>query len=109
MGRMPPQTALSNEVLTAALAGLEAQKKAIQEHIASIRSLLGLGSDSAPADRPRRGRPPKSAQAAAPVAAAPSSAPRKRRKMSAEARRRIAEAARRRWAAAKKAGRNSLA
>jgi len=98
MGLMPTQPALSRDILTAALAGMEAQQKAIDEHIAIVRSMLGT-------EPKRRGRPPKQAQ---PADAQPAEIPRKRRKMSAEARRRIAEAARKRWAAARKAGRTRL-
>src|SRR5690348_14998215 len=109
---MPTPPAVSNEILNAALAGLEAQKKAIHEHIASIRSMLGAISEISAIVPRRRGRPRKQAQALAPASMAETpvrrSAPRKRRRMSAEARRRLAEVARKRWAAAKKAGRTSL-
>ena len=98
---------MSNEILTAALAGLEAQKKTIDDHIASIRSVLVVTAAGAMAPK-RRGRPPKQVQASTVAPTAQASAPRKRRRMSAEGRRRIAEAARRRWAAAKKAGKKSL-
>jgi hypothetical protein len=127
---MPSQTAVSHELLTAALHGLESQKITIEAHIAQVRSLLGNGAK-------RRGRPPKNAQATeAPepkkrhfsaatrrkMAAAQRrryaalrgetettaatkqvAAPPKKRTMSAAGRQRIADAARKRWAAIKKA------
>ena len=97
IGLMPTQPALPRHILTAALTGLEAQKKAIDEHIAAVRSMLGT--------KPKRlGRPPQQVQ----YSEAQTAVPRKRRRMSAEGRRRIAEAARKRWAAAKKAGRTKL-
>jgi hypothetical protein len=46
---MPIQPAVSHEILNAALAGLEAQKKAIHEHITSVRSVDGNA-------RPERGK-----------------------------------------------------
>jgi len=62
-------------MLTAALAGLELQKKTIDEHIAAVRSMLGT-------EPKRRGRLPKEVESSSPER----SAPRKRRKMSAAAR-----------------------
>jgi hypothetical protein len=78
------KTVQNSELLKAALEGLEAQKKRIEEHIAQVQAMLGH----------RRGRPP--ASAAAPAAAAPKAA--HKRKLSAAARKRIAAAQKRRWA-----------
>src|SRR5258708_1093261 len=91
---MPTHTGvLSSDVLNAALEGLEAQKKTLEQHIQQVRSMLGLGTG-------RRGRPPKSA--ASPSATPPSTATgAKRRKRSPEVRARMAEAQRKRWAAIK--------
>lgn len=86
---------LSNDVLSAALAGLEAQKQKIEDQISQVRSMLGIASDGAR----RRGRPPKSAASAPVTASAPTA--RKRRAFSAETRARMAESQRKRWAAAK--------
>jgi outer membrane protein TolC len=86
---------LNREVLSAALEGLEAQKRRIEEQLLQVRSMLGLTSG-------RRGRPPKSASSAEPT---PSETPRrgrKRRKLSAEARARISAAQKKRWAATKR-------
>jgi hypothetical protein len=91
MHLMPKQHGgLSQSVLTAALEGLEAQKRKLEEHIAQVRSLLGLGSG-------RRGRPPK-APAALGEPAGPAARGRKRRKFSAETRARMAAAQKKRWA-----------
>jgi hypothetical protein len=91
---MPTQTGrLSNDVLNAALAGLEAQRGKIDEQIEQVRSMLGLGT-------PRRGRPPKAAVAdAVPAESAP--AGKKRRRFSAETRARMRAAQQKRWAAIK--------
>ena len=94
---MLTQPALSRDILSAALARLEAQKKNIEEHITQVLSLRGTAPK-------RRGRPPINQAAATPQ----QSAPRKRRKMSAAARKRLAQAMKKRWAAAKKAGRTAL-
>jgi len=74
-------------VLEAAIAGLEAQRQQIDEHLAQLRAMLG---------RRGPGRPPRAG-----VATAEAPAPKRRRKrhMSAEGRARIAEATRKRWAA----------
>ena len=71
-------TKLTNEIITAAVAGYESQKTRIDQQIAELRSLLtgGPAKTAATAD----GTPPK------------------RRKFSAEARRRMKEAQQRRWA-----------
>lgn len=78
----------NHALLTAALEGLELQKKRLDEQIQEVRSLLGKG---------RRGRPPGSNHR------------RGAGRLSAAARRRIAAAQKRRWAeyrksAASKAG-----
>jgi hypothetical protein len=99
---MPKQSAVSHDILTAALAGLEAQKSSIDENIAAVRAMLG----TAPT---RRGRPPKQVESTSQVPArAEASAPRKRGKMSAAARKKIAEAMKKRWAVARKAGKTRL-
>jgi hypothetical protein len=72
---------LDNEILAAAIEGLEAQKKRIDAQIAEVRQLLH-GGGAEPAATPE--------------------APRKRRTMSAAGRKRVAEAQRKRWAAIRK-------
>lgn len=82
---MPRHTNVQNpELLKAALEGLEAQKKRIEEQIGQVQAMLGR----------RRGRPPASAAAAVPAVEKPA----RRRKLSAAARKRIAAAQKRRWA-----------
>jgi hypothetical protein len=78
---------LDRSILEAALEGLEAKRRQLDEQIAEVQSRL---------NPPRRGRPRASA-AGAEEASSASKAPKKRH-MSAEGRRRIAEAARKRWA-----------
>jgi hypothetical protein len=74
--------------LTAALEGLELQKKRIDEQIRRVKALLGK-------------------RTARPVAAvAPSTEKPGRRKLSSAARKRIAEAQKRRWAEYRKAAGN---
>src|ERR1700681_3697156 len=101
---MPAQNGgLSSDILSAALAGLEAQKQAIEHHIEQVRSMLGIRADG----QQRRGRPPKSAAtvsaASTPTVLTESASPaqpvRKRRRFSAETRARMAEAQRKRYAA----------
>jgi hypothetical protein len=91
---MPTLTGrLSNDVLNAALAGLEAQRGKIEAQIEQVRTMLGMGT-------PRRGRPPKAAVAeGSPVVSEPPT--RKRRKFSAETRARMKAAQQKRWAAIK--------
>src|SRR5260370_30484324 len=96
---MPRLPVVSHDVLLAALAGLEAQKKTLEQHILQVQSLLGTAPK-------RRGRPPKSASATAPVAATP--APKKRGKMSAAAKRKMSALMKKRWAAARNAGKKSI-
>ena len=82
-----PKSAIPNqELLQAALEGLEIQKQRLQDQIQRVQSLLGK----------RRGRP----AAAESTASAP--VKRRRRRLSAAGRKRIAEAQRRRWAALRK-------
>ena|ERR1051326_6088670 len=91
---MPTQTAtLSSDVLNAALAGLEAQKQTLEQHIQQVRSMLGIAPR-------RRGRPPKSAASTTGTSTATMPA-QKRRKRSPEVRARMAAAQRKRWAALK--------
>ena len=78
------QPVVSNDLLSAALQGLESQKLTIEAHIAEVRSLLGNGAK-------RRGRPPKNAQTT--YGTEP-----KKRHFSAAARRRMAAAQKLRWA-----------
>jgi hypothetical protein len=80
---MPRQKNVQNaELLKAALEGLEAQKKKVEEQISQVQAMLGR----------RRGRPP--ASASAPAAPKPAA----KRKLSPAARKRIAAAQKRRWA-----------
>src|SRR5437667_1197442 len=84
--KMPTTPALSNDILNAALSGLELTRTRLDEQVAQVRSMLGTAPK-------RRGRPPKNAAPAlAAVAAEP--APRKRQKMGAAARKRVADAMR---------------
>src|SRR4051794_8019975 len=74
--KMPQK--LTNEIITAAIAGFEQQKQQIDAQIAELRGTLsGVAASPAAAEEPVR---------------------RKRRKMSAAGRARIAEAQRKRWA-----------
>jgi hypothetical protein len=94
---MPKHTlGLSPDVLNAALHGLEAQKQMIEQHVETVRSMLGIRADG----QKRRGRPPKSV-ATVPAESAPP-AP-KRRRFSAATRARMADAQRKRYAALRKA------
>ena len=74
-----------HEILEAALQGLEAQRRRLEEQIAQVRSMLGR----------RAGRPPKSS---ASFGSAPTGGGQKRI-LSPEARQRIAAAQKKRWAA----------
>jgi hypothetical protein len=74
------KTIRDNSLLTAALEGLELQKRRIEDQIQEVRLLLGKGTG-------RRGRPPGS-----------SNHKRGPGRMSAAARKRIATAQKRRWA-----------
>jgi hypothetical protein len=76
---------LNQELLTAALEGLEVRKKRIEEQITEVRSLMrSSGSRSTESDAQTPEQP-------------------RRRVLSAAARKRIAAAQRKRWAATKKA------
>ena len=87
---MPTQTGrLSADLLHAALAGLEAQSRKIDEQIAQVRAMLGTGPK-------RRGRPPKSESASPEVQPAG-----RKRRFSAATRAKMREAQQRRWAAVK--------
>ncbi len=74
----------NQELLSAALEGLEAQKKRIEDQIKQVQALLGH----------RRGRPASNDSASVKPAAGGG----RRRKLSAAARKRIAAAQKRRWA-----------
>src|SRR6185503_7965457 len=67
---------LTNEIILAAIAGFEQQKKHVDEEIARLRAMLSGGRTAASAETPTR----------------------RRRKLSAEARRRMRDAQRARWA-----------
>ena len=69
---------LSQEIITAAIAGFEAQKERINSKIAELRNMLHHTDGHAAAEAPKR-----------------------KRKMSAASRRRIALAQKKRWAAIK--------
>jgi hypothetical protein len=75
---------LTTEIMEAAIAGFEAQKRRIDEQIAELRQLMHGGVLAPTATETSAGRP--------------------RRKMSAAGRKRIAEAQRKRWADARKDG-----
>jgi hypothetical protein len=103
-----PLPKLTDEILTAALEGYEAQKTRIDAQIAEIRSLLGGGGTDA---TPKR---KVSASARRRMARAQKlrwkkikqgfeSAEKPKRHMSASARKRIAAAQKKRWAEVKKA------
>ena len=77
-----PTPRFTNEIVNAAILGMEAQKEKLDAKIAELRAWLTGG----PTEH----------------AAAPEPATRKRRKMSAAGRKAIAEAQRKRWAASKK-------
>ncbi len=77
---MPRTKAVADaELLSAALEGLEAQKRKIEEQIRQVEAMLGG----------RRGRKPAAERAAAPA---------RKRQLSPAARKRIAAAQKRRWA-----------
>ena len=76
------KTIQDESLLTAALEGLEFQKRRIEDQIQEVKSLLGKGSGR------RRGRPPGPSPNGKPA----------RRTLSDAARRRIAAAQKRRWA-----------
>ena len=87
-----PRTAKAirdNSLLTAALEGLELQKRRIEDQIQEVRLLLGKGTG-------RRGRPPGLNQTG--LKQAGLSSKRGPGRMSVAARKRIAAAQKRRWA-----------
>jgi hypothetical protein len=77
-----PTHKVNDEIITAAIAGFEAQKQRIDAQIAELRQMLG-GGVTEPAAIPETGK-------------------RGRRKMSSAARRKISEAQRKRWAESQK-------
>lgn len=79
------RTVQNHSLLTAALEGLELQRKRIDEQIQEVRSLLGKGTG-------RRGRPPGPGKKRGPGRLSPA------------ARKRIAAAQKRRWAEYRKSG-----
>ena len=111
-------TKLNTEILTAAIAGYEEQKRRLDAQIAELRQMLSPGASDVSARGPRKRRR-MSAAARARMAAAQqkrwakakqdpgavsSGTPgRKKRKLSAAGRRAIIEATKRRWAAFRKA------
>ena len=119
-----PQPKLTDEILTAALEGFEAQKTRIDAKIDEIRNMLGGGRTGAPASesggpkrkvsassrrrmaRAQKLRWQKMKQAAQTPQA---EAEKPKRQMSASARKRIAAAQKKRWAAVKKATRKKTA
>ena len=72
-------TRLTNEIISAAIAGFEQQKRHIDTQIAELRAMLDGGTEPIPA-------------------ATPEAPTRKRKKFSAAARKRMKEAQQRRWA-----------
>jgi hypothetical protein len=84
---------IDQAILTAALEGLELQKAKLDEHIATVRALIG--------GRKKPGPKPKAAAVADDGDAPPKK--RKKRVMSAEGRARIAAAQQKRWAEARQA------
>ena len=105
---------LTNEILTAAIAGYQQQKKVIDERLAELRQMLHRNG-AAPAVPTSNGRRPMSAAARKRIAAAqkkrwaavrgsePKTAAKaarpKKRRLSAAGRKAIIEATKRRWAA----------
>jgi hypothetical protein len=110
-------TKLKNEIVAAAIAGFEEQKKRLNAQIAELRQMLNPSATDGSAPRPARRRMSAAARARIVAAqrkrwaasreqagAAPSSAPAlKKRKLSAAGRKAIIEATKRRWAALRKA------
>ena len=113
---MPPR--LTNEIINAAIAGFESQKRQIDAQIAELRQMRdGTGTASAATPEAAPGKRKKFSAASrrkmalaqkarwakikgeAEPAATPEAAKPKRRKMSAAGKRAIAEATRKRWKA----------
>jgi hypothetical protein len=89
---------LSNELLAAALTGLEAQRQRLDAQIAEVRALMGKRGP---------GRPPRSAMPTmddweSPARSVPAKRKRRKRKLSPEGRAAIIAAVKKRWAKAKK-------
>jgi len=97
---MPRPRPVSTEILEAALAGLEAQKQRIDDHIAQIHRMI-------PARAIGRGIRNVARRAAPVVGHALAAEPQKKRVLSPEARQRIAAAQKKRWAAVRKAAKQS--
>jgi hypothetical protein len=108
---------LTNEILTAAIAGFQQQKRAIDERVAALRQMLHRNG-AVPAVPATNGRRRLSAAARKRIAAAQrkrwaavrasepntaAKAARPKRKLSAAGRRAIIEATKKRWAAFRKA------
>ena len=101
----------TQEIIEAAIEGLGAQKRQIDDRIAELRGMLsGSSSESTSADQSQRRRTMSPAARkriaeaqrkrwAATKAAAPSAAKKAKRHISPEGRRRIIEATKKRWAA----------
>ena len=87
---------LTSDILHAAIAGLEAQKQTIEEHIRHVRAMLGIRVDG----QKRRGRPPKALASTSEMTSSGTPS-RTKSKRSPEVRARMAEAQRKRWAALK--------
>jgi hypothetical protein len=111
-----PQPKLTDEILTAALEGYEAQKTRIDAHIAEIRSMLGgTGTGSSSSSEGAKPKRKVSASARRRMARAQKlrwkkikqgaevATQKPKRHMSASARKRIGAAQKKRWAAVKKA------
>ena len=103
-----PQPKLTNEILTAALEGYEAQKTRIDAQIAEIRSMLGGGrTDATPKRKVSASARRRMARAQKlrwkKIKLGPEAAQKPKRHMSASARKRIAAAQKKRWAEVKKA------
>src|SRR4051794_27577368 len=113
---------LTREIITAAIAGFEAQKTSIDSQIADLRSMLNGGRTQSAVTIPETGRRKRKFSAASrrKMAAAQkarwagikksseppqaeSVKPKKKRKMSAAARKAISEASKKRWVAVKAA------
>jgi hypothetical protein len=111
-------TKLNSEILAAAIAGFEEQKKRLNAQIAELRQMLNPSATDGTAPATKRRRPMSAAARARiaaaqrkrwaesrnePGAASPSAPARKKRRLSAAGRRAIIEATKRRWAALRKA------
>ena len=96
---MPKSSAAPrNEILTAALSGLEAQRQRLDEQIAEVRSMMGRRVGRPPSKRTESGSGGNTSS----NQGGGGGSTRKRRTLSAEARKRIAAAQKKRWAAYRK-------